>query len=468
MLISDALCTKILESVRDGIALVDQSGKIVWTSRSLENMFGYDRGELLNQPIEILVADKSKGKHKKWSARFLLNPQKRPSIKSSQFEGRRKDGSSNWVQIGLDYHRENGNLLAIAVVTDKTGNRKADARAVKNAEMAQLFFNLSKALFIELDEKGRVKRINEEGLHMLEYTEADVLGKNWFDYFILPVDVASLQAVFNDLMKGKISHTEFVNSHIITKSGKTKLIQWHNSVVYDDDHRPTGTISSGIDVTAVKELKTAQTEAILIGAEKERKRVALELHDGIVQTLSAISMNLKSFEDNIKLLPEDNQIAYHDALKLVIDSIADTRAISHDLMPSALVRHGLVGALDGLAARIAKYHNISVAIDPDDVSDGLSEIDHLNLYRIIQELVQNTIKHAKASSITIKLRRNDVGYTIVFQDNGLGFNTSVETAKESGLGLRNIMTRVGSMNGDFKIKSSHKGIRVTISIPVSF
>lgn len=463
-----ALFEKICHSINDGILVVDQDGKIQWMNQTLEHIFGYSNDELLYQPLEILLPLTLRKKHETLRSGYSQSPIERPMGSNMEFEGLRKDGTKVWVRIALSFCQAKGHNFSIATVSDKTEKKLMEFHSNKHAQRAQLFFDLSKALFLELDLNGNVQAINHEGCRILECKEEEVLGENWFDRFIDSKDAPRIKKVFNDLVQGQSCDNIYVDSGIITKSGNSKLIQWCNALLTNDRGDARGTISSGVDITAIEELKKAQTEAILRGVEKERKRVAVELHDGIVQTLSSISMHLRSFENSMPLLPDDNQMAYNDAIKLVQESISDLRAISHDLMPNVIIRDGLVAALNDLAERTTKYHSVLVTIDPDHVSDGLSEIYRLNLYRIVQELIQNTLKHAEATRINITFRKKKSKVHIDFQDDGHGFDDSVEDIQRKGLGLQNIITRVDSMNGDVNIKSAVKsGTRVKIIIPVS-
>lgn len=463
------LYEQIFESIEEGVVVVNEAGIIEWANPGMTNMFGYDNHELLHQTLEVLVPKKSIKKHKSFRSAFLNNPRQRPMYDDKEFEAVKKDGSSLWVKIGLNFYKKKSKTFSIAIVSDKTEKRLVENRLAIHAERAQLFFDLSKALFVELDQHGNVLLINDAGCNILGYNQEEILGKNWFDTFINSIDRSGLQVVFDHLMNGDMDQSEFVNSYVITKSGDNRLMQWHNTLIRDVKGKPAGTLSSGIDITANEELKKAQTEAILVGTEKERKRVAVELHDGLVQTLSAISMHLKSFENDISSLSEDGQTAYSEALKLLVDCIADTRAISHDLMPTVILRDGLVKALDDLALRTTKYHGIKVRIDPDHVNDGLNEMQRLNIYRIVQELIQNTIKHAKANSVAVKIRKRKSKIFIEVKDDGNGFDGSLANMKSRGIGLQNVQIRVDALNGELAISSSsEKGTKVNISIPVSY
>ena len=459
----------ICHSIEEGVIIINEDGEIEWVNRSLERMFAYDQDELLGKTLEILLPRGSKERHKTLRFDYTSNPAQRPISNAKEFEGVTKDGRSIWVRIGLNFHEEQGKLYSLATVSDKTEKISAERSMKKYARQAQLFFDLSTAIFLELDKDGCILLINNAGCQLLESTEEELLGKNWFSTFINKVDRPIIKKIFGSLMAGNITESQSFSSEIVTKSGKSKLIQWQNTVVKNNKGEIKGTLSSGVDISAQQELEKKQTEAILIGAEKERKRIAIELHDGIVQALSAVSMNLKSLEDNILTLSEDNQKAYNDALDLVIDTIADTRAISHDLMPTVILKTGLVKALEDLAVRTAKYHGIDVRIDPDHVDYGLNEMQRLNIYRIIQELTQNTIKHANATSLEIKIRKVKNEIVIVVADDGNGFDDLLENIEQRGIGLRNIDIRVKALNGELSISSAkQKGTIVEITIPVRY
>lgn len=466
--LSSGLGAKILHAINDGVIIIDENGIIQWVNRFLTDLFGYSKYELLHQQLEILLPLNLRKKHNEYRLKYLQNPTERAMSRNIEFEGLRKDGTSVWVNIALSFYHEKGRHFSIAIVSDKTEKRSIEFHAKMHAQRAQLFFDLAKAFFLELDKNGFVIAINNEGCKILECQEELIIGKNWFDTFIDPKNDPKLKRDFQKLISSAIPQTEYINTRIITKSGHFKTIRWHNYLLTDTNGNGTGAICSGVDITPVEELKKAQTEAVLFGAENERKRVAVELHDGIVQMLTAISMNLKSIENSIPLLPEDDQNAYTEALKLTMDSISDTRAISHDLMPTALVRDGLVAALNDLAERTTKYHGILVTLNSDNIGDGLSELHRLNIYRVLQELIQNTVKHAEATIIKIILRLKAEKIYIKYQDDGRGFDDSIGNIQRNGFGLKNIITRIGYMNGQIKIISSVKsGTKVIAIIPES-
>jgi PAS domain S-box-containing protein len=460
---------QIFESIGEGILVLDDRGRIMLTNTSLESLFGYSKEELLEQPIGVLIPKRLREKHETLHAGFMQNPKTRKMAENKEFEALRKDGTAISVRVGLNYYEENGSTNVIAVVSDVTEKHIIEKRLQREKERVRLCLGLSNTIFVELDQNGNVKLVNQEGCKTLEYSKDEIVGKNWFDSFVPPEEALQSKDIFNAMMTGELEGVKFVKSKVISKSGKYKLIQWHNSLLKDENGKLEVMISSGVDITLQEQAQKAQTEAIIIGMERERKRVALDLHDGLVQTLSAISLNLKAMDDSVMCMDTNDQVAYKGALELLEVAISDTRSMSHDLMPAAIERYGFIKALEDFAVRTSKYGHLHVEIDPDHIDHYLNEFYRLNLYRIIQELIQNIIRHANATSAFIKIRKKPYGINIMVKDDGVGFDSSLEKVQQAGIGIRNIETRVKHMNGTLEVRSSSKkGTMVQIHVPVSY
>lgn len=215
----------------------------------------------------------------------------------------------------------------------------------------------------------------------------------------------------------------------------------------------------------MSQIEKLQMEALHHGQENERRRLARELHDGLVQTLSAVNINLNVLEEGIKKMDEDEIKAYRKALHFLQEAIKDTRSISHDLMPYGLELSGLVKAIKDLCKKVPEH--ITVNFSYDDNIGRLSHHLELGLYRILQELINNIIKHADADTIRIVLRRNEEVISLKVEDNGSGFSGTLDEVKLNGIGLRNITTRVISLNGKLDFESRlRKGVRVQAVFPI--
>lgn len=207
------------------------------------------------------------------------------------------------------------------------------------------------------------------------------------------------------------------------------------------------------------------TRAVLDAEENERRRIAGDLHDGVGQILSAALLNLKFMNKGLKEgKPVDTAIV-DDAIHLVENSYDEMRSISHQMMPNALVKSGLVSAVREFVNQIdSRVLNISLSVSGlDDRLDGQTETV---LYRVIQESVNNVIKHSQASHLSIQLANDAEGTTLAIEDNGIGFDTAAIDWNSSGLGLQNMRSRLEILKGAMEIDSHPgRGTLITIFVP---
>lgn len=206
------------------------------------------------------------------------------------------------------------------------------------------------------------------------------------------------------------------------------------------------------------------TKGILEAEENERKRIASDLHDGVGQLMSAAKMNLSAMECDIPFANDEQKKVYQKVLSLVDESCKEVRTVSHNMMPNALVKAGLASAVREFINQIDGR-----VIKTDLYTEGLNERIDSNietvLYRVIQECVNNVIKHAGANHLDISLIKDADGIAVTIEDNGKGFNTNNKNNFE-GIGLKNIQTRIEYLKGTVEWNSAEgKGTLVAIHIP---
>lgn len=215
------------------------------------------------------------------------------------------------------------------------------------------------------------------------------------------------------------------------------------------------------------EMETQHQQALIFSnlqtLEDERKRFAQDLHDEIGASLSAIRLHVSRLENESPASALGTQLR---EVKGIIDqSMASTRRISHNLLPPGLEMFGLMHIVDDLAKKVSQPDGLQVKMD---VSPELPRLDYnteLALYRILQELLNNTIKHACATEVIIKLHADATHYILSYQDDGKGFDAASE--RYAGLGLRNMESRTKMIHGDFRFSTSPgKGLFVEIKIPL--
>jgi two-component system NarL family sensor kinase len=204
--------------------------------------------------------------------------------------------------------------------------------------------------------------------------------------------------------------------------------------------------------------------AVLVAEERERRRIAGDLHDGVGQLLSAALMNLNGMFQKLKLTGEMGLQA-KQTLSIVNDSYDEMRSISHQMMPNALLKSGLAFAVKEFLDKIDK-DMIKINLETIGLKQRLDEQTETVLYRVIQETVSNVIKHAGANRLDIVLIKDEEGISITIEDNGKGFDKS-KTDLRTGMGMGNILSRVEFLKGTVDIDSTiGKGTLVAIFIPL--
>jgi signal transduction histidine kinase len=207
------------------------------------------------------------------------------------------------------------------------------------------------------------------------------------------------------------------------------------------------------------------TKGIIVAEEKERKRIAADLHDGVGQMMSVAKMNLSAFENELPFKNEMQKNNFEKIINLVDESCKEIRSVSHQMMPNALLKSGLANAIkefiDKLDSRILK-----VNLYTEGLNERLDSNIETVLYRIIQECVNNVIKHSGANTLDISLIKDTDGIAATIEDNGNGFDAK-NKEKFEGIGLKNIISRVQFLKGTVDFDSSvGNGTLVAIHIPI--
>lgn len=209
------------------------------------------------------------------------------------------------------------------------------------------------------------------------------------------------------------------------------------------------------EIIALKRKSEIETlESLIEGEEKERFRIAKELHDGVNGDLSAIKFKLNS-------MMESNNKELSEAVAMIDKSCDQVRAISHNLVPPALENFDLRTATSDYCYKVNSNYSQEIIFQYLGESLSLSKSVEINIYRIIQELVTNSLKHAEANEIHVQLSSSDELIQVTVEDNGVGFDVS---RRSNGIGLRNIKSRVDYLGGELDILSNSEGTSVSVLI----
>jgi signal transduction histidine kinase len=210
-----------------------------------------------------------------------------------------------------------------------------------------------------------------------------------------------------------------------------------------------------------RKLAKAKIKAEILTLENERRRIASDLHDEVGPLLSAIKIQVNHLQGQ----SIEEQTLIEKSSRHIDDVIRKMREISNDLLPNVLVRKGLAAAIQDFIGKVPDAARLAIHFEARGDQRPAASIE-VNLYRIVQEIVHNTIKHAKASDLNIQLIITDSLVRLATEENGIGFDYYEMLRKTGGLGLLNLQSRAEVMGGVFTFNSSKgKGTKYLFEIP---
>ncbi len=217
----------------------------------------------------------------------------------------------------------------------------------------------------------------------------------------------------------------------------------------------------------LKEQELNAIDAIIAGQEKERQRLANDLHDNLGSTLATIKLHFQHIQSNrLTEKTKGMEELYSKTNELLDEAYRKVRTIAHEKNNGVMANQGLLSAITKLAKSVSNRDGLQMEVRDYGLEERLDNTLEISIFRIIQELVTNTIKHANASEIHISLTNHDSLLNIIIEDNGKGFNAKVLPQKE-GIGLATIEKRIEHLEGTFEIDSTiGKGTNIIINIPI--
>ncbi|MEO9966538.1 MAG: histidine kinase [Reichenbachiella sp.] len=229
----------------------------------------------------------------------------------------------------------------------------------------------------------------------------------------------------------------------------------------DQNNNPERVIGVIKNVHKEKMAEIFRIRAMIKAKDGERKRIASEIHDSLGQTLSVARLELDTllgqYED------EDFKQKVESVSNLISGAINESRAISHDLMPPALVDYGLIPAVETMVNQVNRSSDVEFSFFHNNIKERFEEEFETNIYRICQEGVNNILKHAKATQATVQIIRHPNSVYVSIEDNGVGFNSEGKSRESAGLGLKNMANRAAYLGGKIDFDSNNGSI-ITIEI----
>ena len=444
-----------------GILVVDAQGTMAMANPYAHRLFGYSEGQLIGQPLERLIPACLKEKHQHLRKSFFADPRARPMGIGRRLHGLRQDGQQFPVEVSLSHMEVNGQQYAIAFITDVTEYKHTEHL---NTLLTRIFQESLHAIYVMEATTFRFVRANQEALRSTGYPLTELQQRHPWD-LSRGEDETTFRQRVAPLLAGEVPKVAF-ESVFVRQDGRSFPVEVHTQS-FRYDAQPV-LMQIVLDITERRKAEQAVTQALIEGQEAERRRVAQELHDGLGQSLTAIRLHLNALESDVSQFAQRNQRAF-EKLKLILQTTTqEVKSISRDLMPQVLKDYGLVKALEFLCQTINDTNQVRLQLQVYGLEYEPDQPHKTGLYRVAQELINNALKHAQAQQIDVQLIGHASSVVLVVEDNGIGFDPSSDTTPVSRFGLRNVATRIRSLNGTFEVDTRPgEGTSVTVEIPLT-
>ncbi|WP_299124065.1 sensor histidine kinase [uncultured Winogradskyella sp.] len=213
--------------------------------------------------------------------------------------------------------------------------------------------------------------------------------------------------------------------------------------------------------TVLKEQELTAIDAMIEGQEKERQRIANDLHDDLGGLMANVKLHFNALKD------KDSPELFDKTNNLIEEAYQKVRSVAHAKNSGVIAKQGLLKAVRNMADKVSTSNKIQIDVLDHGLDNRLENSLELTLFRVIQELITNVIKHAQATETTIHLTNHEDSINIMVEDNGKGFNPSQITKINKGMGISSIDKRVEHLDGKLTIESDkNKGTTVIIDIPL--
>jgi PAS domain S-box-containing protein len=357
-------------------------------------------------------------------------------------------------------------LLVAGLLWERAKKRKAEAVLRESERRFRVMTDTTPALVWMCDALGKITYLNERRIAFTGRESDARVGDTWIAY-VHPDDQVK---ILDTLSRALTTRQPFSQEYRLGRSDG--VYRWMFDVAsprVNGDGSFGGFIGSAIDITDQKLAHEALEKVsgqLIEAQEKERSRIARDLHDDICQRLALLSMELAGMNRNANESPAATKKSLEEIQKHCSEIAGDVQSLSHQLHSSRLEYLGIVAAIRGFCGELSKQHEINVEFSAIDVPAHLPKDVSLCFFRIAQEAIHNSIKYSGVRQCTVELSRIEGGIGLVVSDAGAGFDVQA-AKKKGGLGLISMQERTRLVHGSFSVESNPlQGTKVVVSVPV--
>jgi PAS domain S-box-containing protein len=465
---------QIIECNNDCVSILNSDGKTIFVNRRGLNLMEADSDDLL------VGKDWLEGFEKADQTALDLALKSAVYGRTANLRAYRPTtkGTPKWWDIIVAPLQEaseiKGRVLIIA--RDVTEHMQVEKALRESEEAFRKIFEEGPMAMILAGVDSRITKVNNAFCRMLGYLENELTGFPVTE-ITHPEDIDEDVQLIDRLIRGEIPSFSLEKRYLT----KRREIVWGHvtaSLIRDPEGRPVYLVAM---IESINERKQTETKVLAyqeqlqslasklsLSEERERRRIATNLHDRIGQSLAFAILKLSALsQPELNGMQED---AIREIRQLIEDAMGDTRSLTFELSPPVLYELGLVPAVEWLARKIQQEHGIETRFHDDGQPKPLDEDFRIVLFQAVRELLVNVVKHARASHAQVLLRRDGDALRVIIEDDGVGFDPASKqswTEGSAGFGLFSTRERLDYLGGQVKIASHPgEGTRITLLAPL--
>lgn len=434
----------LVDTMSDGFGVQDADGLITYVNDQVCEMLGYSREELVGTQAYEFLSENSKTI---WLNEMLKRKENRYEPYEVTWQSHEGELIHTIVSPRPMYDADGNFIGSFAVFTDITSRKIAEERLrLSEEKFAKAFRSSPDAVAITTMKEGRFIDVNEGFLRITGYDRSEVIDHTSLNIGLWPSPEFRRDIMAQVVEKGGIKDVE-VDFRV--KSGEVHKIVYSAESI--DLRGEPHVISVFADVTEQRRL---EREILDIG-ERERQKIGQDLHDDLQQHLIGIEALALLLEKRLEQKSKTNAGLAHEMVALMREAITKTRTIARGLSPVYIDEGALFTAIRDLAKQVESIFGVSFRLDVSKAVQVKDNAAAVHIFRIIQEAVNNAVRHGKARHITITLKPKKGFITLTIADDGIGFPD--ELGQKKGLGLSIMRHRARMIGADLVIKKNPKG-----------
>ena len=464
---------QLLDLAHDSIVVNDMQGRIAFWNRGAEQTYGWTQQEALGQVSHELLKTRFPLNLIEITAKLLSQGRWNGELTHTTRRGETIIVSSRWALQRDEEGRPSGILV---IDRDITQQKRAEQTTIEAWQFAESVTNTIQESLLVLDQDLRVVSANQTFYKAFGVAPEETQGRLIYDLGNRQWDIPALRTLLEDILPHNSSFENYEVEHDFEHIGRRTMLL-NARRIYRQSQETQMILLTVVDITLRKEQErkihehqqelATLTEELLLTEERERRQLALLLHDSIGQSLAFSKREIGVLQ---KSATENVRAALEYVKQQIDESIRQTRDLTFELSPTTLYTFGLEAAVEELAEQFTQRKSFQCHFETTEEDKPLSEQIKALLYRASRELLTNISKHAHASNVFIRIDRTDGNIRIVIEDNGKGFDLSQLDGiihQQQGFGLFSIRERLTHVGGTFAIESKiGVGTKVTLIAPL--